>query len=80
MASPLLVLDRKDWIRVLIVTAIAAGLSATGTVVSGMLQTRSFSFGPGDLFFILGTSLQAGIAYAVKNLATDSEGKVLGKY
>lgn len=80
MSSPLLVLDRKDWVRVLIVTAIAAGLGAIGTVLGGMLQTKTFSVGPADLLFVLGTAVQAGIAYAVKNLATDSEGKVLGKY
>ena len=80
MPSPLLVLDRKDWTRALIVTAIAAGLAAMGTVIGGMLQTKTFSVGLPDLLFVLGTALQAGIAYAVKNLATGSEGKVLGKY
>ena len=80
MASPLMVLDKGDWVRVGIVTAIAAALSASGALLNGMLQTREFSFGVHDVLFILGSALQAGIAYAVKNLATDSEGKVLGKY
>jgi len=80
MASPLLVLDKRDWIRVGIVTAVAAALSASGALLSGMLQTREFSFGVPDVLFILCSALQAGLAYAVKNLATDSDGKVLGKY
>lgn len=73
--SELLRLNLDDLAKGAVVAALAALLSMT----QQGLTAHGFDLASYDWKLILDLSLQAGVAYILKNFLSDSQGKVLGK-
>jgi hypothetical protein len=70
MASGIGTLFKSDWIKGLVVAVLGAALSPIANAVQG-----GFSW---NWKTAAGYGAVAGVAYIVKNLGTDSSGKLLG--
>ncbi|HCC05004.1 TPA: hypothetical protein DEP58_01700 [Patescibacteria group bacterium] len=73
--SKLFILQSNDFVKGLAV----AVLSAVLTWVLQILETPGFDFAMFSWVEGLRIGMVAGIAYLVKNFASDTEGKLLGK-
>lgn len=73
--SELFKLDKKDFIRGLIV----ATLTGVLTAVLKVLENKGLMISWDDLQAVLSSALIAGIGYLIKNFITDSEQKLGGK-
>lgn len=71
-SSEFLKLNNRDWLKGLVMVVISAVL----TIALEVLQTGSLSF---DWNKIAVVGLTAGVAYILKNLGTDKDGKMLGE-
>lgn len=80
MAAPLLSLSNRDWVKALAVAVGAAMLAALGTVVQKMMIADAYTISPNDLFRIFAAGLNGGVGYLLKQLGSDENGKILGKY
>lgn len=67
-------LNSQDFIKGLVVTVISAVLTA----FMGILNAPEFSFSSIDWNDVVKVAISSGIAYLIKNFASDSEGRVLG--
>lgn len=72
--SNLLKLNVRDLLKGLVVAVLAVVLGA----VQQMVVAHGFDFGAYDWNSIVNVAITAGGAYLMKNLFTDSTGKVLG--
>lgn len=62
---------------------VVAILSAILLTVQNWITNPSFSvfnLGLGDVIILVNIAIVAGLGYLAKNLVTDEEGKLLGKY
>ena len=73
--SDLLKLDSKDFIRGLVVAVLTAVL----TWLLDAMNVATFNFADLSLYEAVRIGVVAGVAYLIKNLATDTEGKLMGK-
>ena len=67
-------LNSQDFIKGLVVTVISAVLTA----LMGILNSPEFSFASINWNEVVKVAVSSGIAYLIKNFASDSEGRVLG--
>lgn len=71
-SSEFLKLNNRDWLKGLVMVVISAVL----TIALEVLQNGSMNF---DWNKIAVVGLTAGVAYILKNLGTDQDGKMLGE-
>ena len=69
--SNILKLDLKDLGKGLLIAILTAAIQYLATLTN-LLNV--------DLNTLISTAVMAGLAYLLKNLATDKEGKVLGRW
>lgn len=72
-ASKFLRLKLSDWMKGLLIAVLTAVL----TCVYSFIEQGDIDFTKADWKLIIIAGLGAGISYILKNLATNSEGKVL---
>lgn len=76
--SPLFKLNGRDLLKGAVVAVVSAILAALGVLVNCVSACAPL-ISEANGKYILGVAFTAFISYLAKNLATDDQGKVLGK-